>query len=117
MEALSLATLLLFMSSPLACNTGEIQQTEYTPEHVHAVPVKNSFWVRLLPIMQPMITIAMLPATYTAAMICKSCSDFIAVGLHVSTAEQLLYTDIWACHSGAASKFICSSSAAELPWV
>lgn len=26
-----------------------------------------------------MITIAMLPATYTAAMICKSCSDLIAV--------------------------------------
>ncbi len=41
---------------------------------------------------------------YTAAMIGKSCSDFIAVGLHMSAAKQLLHTDIWVCHSGAASR-------------
>ena len=56
-------------------------------------------------VMQPNIVVAVAPATYTTAMIGKSCSEFIDVGLHLhmSAAKQLLHTDIWTCHSGAAS--------------
>ncbi len=34
-------------------------------------------------VMQPNIVVAVAPATYTTAMIGKSCSEFIDVGLHL----------------------------------
>ena len=48
-------------------------------------------------------------------MIGKSYSEFVAVRLHMSAAKQLLHTDIWACHSGAAGHLCAAAMLQSCP--
>ena len=132
MSLVALLTIVKSMHGNLVfcCRIAADVITLILPMNLHRrTATHKSYWVRPLKVfmiaalvMRPVMVGSMLPTTYTAAMIGKSCGDFIDLGLHVSAAEQTLHSDIWACQSGRTSQLFlqqqqCCRAVMGVPWL